>query len=86
MRALTLLENHNYDLYQPCWRVKTSEGAVIFPDVQGRVPGPDNKLALVPFPSEQRFMLSQQMNVFACPRDREDDLKVLGFEAKVFGS
>jgi FkbM family methyltransferase len=80
LRALELLESHGYDLYQPCWRVTTADGAVIFPELSDRLPGPDCKLALVPFPSEQRFMLSQQMNVFACPKDRQDDLTTLGFD------
>jgi FkbM family methyltransferase len=80
LRALELLESHSYALYQPCWRVSTTDGDVIFPELGGRLPGPDCKLALVPFPSEQRFMLSQQMNVFACPKGRESDLTSLGFE------
>lgn len=80
LRALELLESHGYDLYQPCWRVTTADGAVIFPDLGDRLPGPDCKLALVPFPSEQRFMLAQQMNVFACPKGRDSDLMSLGFE------
>lgn len=80
LRALELLEASDYDLYQPCWRIKTTDGDVILPDLKGRIPGPDCQLALVPFPSKQRFMLSQQMNVFACPHGRADDLKTLGFK------
>ena len=80
LRALELLESQGYDLYQPSWRVNTADGHVIFPDLGDLLPGPDCKLALVPFPSEQRFMLSQQMNVFACPRGREKDLLALGFD------
>ena len=80
LRALRLLEEQNYDLYQPCWRIDTHDGLVIFPELGDRLPGPDCKLALVPFPSEQRFMLSQQMNVFACPKGRQEDLISLGFE------
>lgn len=81
LRALQLLEQHDYDLYQPCWQINTPDGAVVFPNIDGRTPGKDCRLALVPFPSEQRFMLSQQMNVFACPKGRQDDLRALGFTA-----
>ena len=80
LRALELLETNGYTLYQPCWRIDTSDGYVIFPELGERLPGDDCRLALVPFPSEQRFMLSQQMNVFACPHGREDDLKKLSFK------
>lgn len=79
LRALQLLEQHNYDLYQPCWRINTPVGDTVFPDIGARIPSKDCQLALVPFPSRQRFMLSQQMNVFACPRGREEDLRKLGF-------
>ena len=79
LRALELLESQGYGLYQPCWRINMADGFVVFPDLDGRMPGPDCQLALVPFSSEQRFMLSQQMNVFACPTGREDDLTALGF-------
>lgn len=79
LRALRLLEDQNYDLYQPGWQVDTPNGHVIFPDFGDRLPGPDCKLALVPFISDQRFMLSQQMNVFACPKDRVEDLLARGF-------
>ncbi len=78
-RALKLLENADYVLFQPGWSVKTDEGQVVFPDIGARLPGDDCRLALVPFQSDQRFMLAQQMNVFACHRDRLDDLKAGGF-------
>ncbi len=79
LRALELLENAGYQLYQPCWRVRSDEGPVVFPDPGDRLPGSDCRLALVPFASGQRFMLAQQMNVFACHRSRIEDLKADGF-------
>ena len=75
MRALRLLENAGYVLYQPAWRIDTNDGPVVFPEKGSRTPGETCRLVIVPFASEQRFMLSQQMNVFACHRDRVADLK-----------
>ncbi|MBO6520598.1 MAG: FkbM family methyltransferase [Rhodospirillales bacterium] len=79
LRALRLLEDAGYVLFQPAWQVEADEGTVILPDIGGRMPGNGCRLAIVPFASEQRFMLSQQMNVFACHADRLDDLKSGGF-------
>ena len=81
LRALELLEDASYQLYQPCWRVRSDEGYVVFPEPDNRMPGNDCRLALVPFASEQRFMLAQQMNIFACHRSRIDDLKADGFKS-----
>jgi len=81
LRALELLEDAGYQLYQPCWRVRSDEGYVVFPDPGHRMPGNDCRLALVPFASEQRFMLAQQMNVFACHRSRVGELKADDFES-----
>ncbi|WNJ98610.1 FkbM family methyltransferase [Thalassospiraceae bacterium LMO-JJ14] len=75
LRALKFLEDAGYALYQPCWRVMTDEGPVVFPDIGTKTPDANCRLAIVPFASEQRFMLSQQMNVFACHKDRVADLK-----------
>lgn len=83
LSALQLLEAHGNGFYQPCWRVDMSDGGIVFPDLDGRVP--DYQLALIPFLSEQRFMLSQLMNVFACPKGRKDDLKALGFVGLMTG-
>lgn len=82
LQALLLLENANYCLFQPCWRVMTSDGPVIFPELDGRVPDENCRLTLMPFPSAQRFLLSQQMNVFACHHDRLEELETLGFETE----
>ncbi len=73
LRALRLLDELGYRLHQPCWRVETAEGPVVFPDIGERLPGDGCRLALVPFRPEQRFMLSQQMNVVALHRDRIAD-------------
>ncbi|MGJ3260783.1 MAG: FkbM family methyltransferase [Rhodospirillales bacterium] len=81
LRALTLLEDAGYQLYQPAWCVATGEGPVVFPDIGGRAPGDVCRAAIVPFRSGQRFMLAQQMNVFACHADRLGDLKAGGFTA-----
>lgn len=79
LRALTLLEDAGYQLYQPAWCLATDEGPVVFPDIGGRAPGGACRAAIVPFRSDQRFMLAQQMNVFACHADRLSDLKADGF-------
>lgn len=79
LRALRLLEDAGYVLYQPGWCVNTDEGPVIFPDTGIRMPGDGCRLVIVPFASEQRFMLTQQMNVFACHTDRIGELKADGF-------
>jgi len=55
----------------------------IFPNPGQHMPGPDCRLALVQFRSEQRFMLATQMNVFACHASRVDELEADGF--KVMG-
>jgi len=79
LRALTLLEDAGYILFQPCWCVTTDEGPVVFPEIGARTPGEQCRLAIVPFASRQRFMLAQQMNVFACHRERIPDLHADGF-------
>ncbi|MDA0998666.1 MAG: FkbM family methyltransferase [Proteobacteria bacterium] len=78
LQALRLLDDLGYRLYQPCWQVRTADGPVIFPDIGDRLPGPDCRLALVPFQPEQRFMLRQQMNVVALHKDRLKQL--IGFQ------
>lgn len=77
--ALRLLESSNYQLFQPCWLVPSDQGQVILPDPGARTPGADCRLALVPFQAEQRFMLREQMNVFASHVDRLADLRADGF-------
>ncbi len=85
LRALQLLEDAGYILFQPAWQVVTDDGPAVLPDPGGRMPGDGCRLAIVPFASEQRFMLPQQMNVFACHADRVEDLKSGGFSTLANG-
>jgi len=83
LRALRLLEQSGYLLFQPCWSIRMDGDVAIFPNPGQHMPGPDCRLALVQFRSEQRFMLATQMNVFACHASRVDELEADGF--KVMG-
>jgi hypothetical protein len=60
------------------WRL--ADASLAWPGPHAPLPGRDHALALVPFAPEARFDLRDQVNVFACHRDRLGELDAV-FEA-----
>ncbi len=61
------LDRQDYAFFQATWWTEAGEDG-------HATERPTGLLAVVPFLPEQRFLLAEQMNVLACPRDRLDDL------------
>jgi len=70
---LQFLEAEGCVLYQPLWRL--ADGSLAWPGPHAPLPAGDHALTLVPFASEARFELRDQVNVFACHRDRMGKLE-----------
>lgn len=75
LEPLRYLESLGYVLFDPCWSYRDGEDHYVWPapDPPARS-GPSVKesrqLALVRFSAEQRLALREQINVFACHRER----------------
>jgi hypothetical protein len=78
LALLKFLQAEGYVLYQPLWRL--AGGSLAWPGPHTPLPGGDHALALAPFAAEARFDLRDQVNVFACHRDRLGELDAV-FEA-----
>lgn len=72
LAPLRFLEEVGYLLFQPLWRL--ADGRFSWPGPHRPLPPGDRVLALVPFASEARFSMRDQVNVFACHGDRLDEL------------
>lgn len=83
LRPLRLLEALGYALFDPCWSFADEHGGYVWPHPDPARPGAGTetrRLALVRFAAEQRPMLREQINVFACHRSRIEELAA-GFAA-----
>jgi FkbM family methyltransferase len=78
LAPLKFLQAEGYVLYQPLWRL--AGGSLAWPGTHAPLPPGDHALALAPFAAEARFDLRDQVNVFACHRDRLGELDAV-FEA-----
>ena len=78
LAPLKFLEAQGYMFYQPLWRM--GDGSLAWPGPHAPLPAGDHALALMPFAAEARFELRDQVNVFACRRDRMGELDAV-FEA-----
>jgi FkbM family methyltransferase len=77
LAPLRFLEALGYALYDPCWAFDGADGRYVWPepDPMDSGGGPESRrLALVRFAAEHRFMLRDQINVFACHESRIDEL------------
>ena len=75
---LSFLEQAGYLLFQPLWRL--ADGRFAWPGPHRPLPPGDHALSMVPFASDDRFSMRDQVNVFACHGDRLDELAEV-FEA-----
>jgi FkbM family methyltransferase len=76
MEPLQLLTQMGYELFLPGWWLTDQQGLSTF-DPSGRGLRADQfkELAVVPFQLEQRLLLGELVDVFACHRDRMSDLR-----------
>lgn len=72
LAPLKFLEAEGYLLYQPLWRL--GDGSLAWPGPHAPLPSGNHALALAPFAAEARFELRDQVNVFACHRERLGEL------------
>lgn len=72
LAPLRLLKEAGYFLFQPLWRL--ADGRFLWPKPHRPLPHGDRVLAMVPFASDDRFSMRDQVNVFACHRDRLNEL------------
>ena len=75
LAPFTVLAEAGYLFFQTAWR--RHGGGVDWIDAGDPPNGEEATLALVPLLPDQRFLLRDQMNVFACPAERLDQLAAL---------
>ncbi|HEX9570430.1 MAG TPA: FkbM family methyltransferase [Rhodospirillales bacterium] len=75
LRPLRTLEEMGYALYRPCWEFNDGKETFVWPESTPPRPCPRRRLALVRFAAEARFQFGEQINAFACHRDRVAELK-----------
>lgn len=75
LTPLRYLEELGYLLYLPSWQFTGAEGSFILQDPAPPRPFDRRALALVRFPSGERFQFGDQINAFACHRDRAQELE-----------
>ena len=74
LRPLRTLEEMGYALYRPCWEFNDGKETFVWPESTPPRPCPRRRLALVCFAAEARFQFGEQINAFACHRDRVAEL------------
>lgn len=70
LEPLSVLAGLGYLFYVPTWVQETDHG-IVTSDVPG------DRLALIPVIPDQRYLMSQQLNLFACHQDRTGELEAL---------
>ena len=77
MEPFTVLESLGYRFFQPAWIDGRGGRNFATADPPAAEDDGTRVLGLVAFEPEQRFLLAEQINVFACHRDRLDGLAEL---------
>ncbi|MBM3952888.1 MAG: FkbM family methyltransferase [Rhodospirillales bacterium] len=72
---LRLLEDEGYGLFIPCWQYARNGAPFLWPDAHPPTPERDQTFVLVPVTSEQRFLMSRHLSVYACPSERMNELR-----------
>ena len=74
LEPFQLLHEWGYRFYQPTWLADSAAGAYALSSPPA---GRQNRLCLVPFPAEQRFLLEEQINVIACHKSQSIALQTI---------
>ena len=74
LEPFQLLHEWGYRFYQPTWLADSAAGAYA---PSSPPAGRQNRLCLVPFPAEQRFLLEEQINVIACHKSQSIALQTI---------
>ncbi len=75
LAPLRFLMDEGYGLYVPCWQQRVNGEPFLWPEPHPPTASEDQVFVLVPTTPDQRMLMARHLNIYACPRERMDELR-----------